>query len=151
MNIRPREEILAVLQDAFSVQGKAGCYIRVPWGKSMLDNRDLDRLLTYVTFEEAQAIFSDRLKPENAEEWGKVKPWDEETITAHARNSLAFAFEKALGQRGISASLMHTVMKMWMWVIQDDELLDMAWYANYGLAYLYQIRDKHFPDLRPEL
>ena len=151
MNIRPREEILAVLQDAFSVQGKAGCYIRVPWGKSMLDNRDLDRLLTYVTFEEAQAIFSDRLKPENAEEWGKVKPWDEETITAHIRNSLAFAFEKALGQRGISASLMHTVMKMWMWVIQDDELFDMAWYANYGLAYLYQIRDKHFPDLRPEL
>lgn len=147
MDIKSREEILTVLKDAFSVQGKAGACIRVPWGKSILDNRDLNRLLAYVTFDEAQAIIGDRLNAQDAGEWGEVKTWDEETVKAHMHSSLSFAFEKALNQRGISASLMHTVMKMWLWVIQDDELLGDAWYDAYGLGYLYAIRDKHFPAL----
>jgi hypothetical protein len=41
-------------------------------------------------------------------------------------------------------------MKMWMWTIQDDELLNGASYSHYGLPYLYKIRDKHFPEMEVE-
>jgi hypothetical protein len=49
---------------------------------------------------------------------------------------LAFAFEKALNKRGISAGMMFHVVKMWMWVLDEHEDL-VNWpddyYAQYGL------------------
>jgi len=143
--IRPRAEMIQALKDA--AQNAQNSMI-LPWGESVLDHRDINRLLQYLTLDEAKGIFGDNIRAETVEEWGERRSWDAKTVTAHIKDSLEFAFEKALNQRGISASLMHTVMIMWMWVIQDDELVHDSYYSNYGLPYLYRIRDKYFPGMR---
>jgi len=58
--------------------------------------------------------------------------WTRENILTQLTSDLAFAFEKALNKRGISAGCMYEVIKMWMWVLQD-ELYDFEDYAEYGL------------------
>ena len=143
MNIKPRNEIIQALKDSGGIQD----FMVMPWGESCLDHRDIDRLLRYLTYDEAVEYLGDVFKEGAKDKWGEPQTWDEETVTQHIRDSLEFAFEKALEQRGISAGLMHTVMLMWLWVMQDQELLDECHYTNYGLPYLYRIRDKHFPDM----
>jgi len=146
MNLRPKEEIITALKSAMPVS----TFMSVPWGESILDHRDINRLLAYLTLEEAQDTF-DAFEDKTIQDWGDVKPWDIQVIKEHIESSLEFAFEKAFNQRGISSSLMHGVMRMWMWVIQDNDLADGdSGYSDYGLAYLYRIRDKHFPDMRPQ-
>lgn len=58
-------------------------------------------------------------------------------------SDLEFAFEKALGQRGISASVMNDVIKMWMWVLDDEELANCEEYAQYGLPLLKKVAVKY--------
>jgi len=45
---------------------------------------------------------------------------------------LKFAFEKALDQRGISASLMYDVISMWNWILEEG-LENFEEYPQYGL------------------
>jgi len=149
MKLRTKEEIIVALREAFKDTSPLA-YTSLPWGESLLDNRDLNRLLLYLTQDETIDIFGDSLAA-RWREWHEVRPWNEQTITEHIRSSLDFAFEKALGQRSISSSLMHGVMRMWMWAIQDDELTKGdPYYDDYGLAYLYKIRDRYFPEMRPQ-
>lgn len=145
MKLRPRNEVIEALKSII-LEGDS---IDTPWGGSILDHRDINRLLHYLTWYEAKNVFGDSIKA-SLKDWRDVKSWDIETVKSHIESSLEFAFEKALGQRGISASLMHIVMKMWMWVICDDGLLNGASYSHYGLPYLYKIRDKYFPDMEVE-
>lgn len=63
-------------------------------------------------------------------------PWTEENVRKQLAQDVAFGFEKALNQRGISASLMVNVVQMWMWVLKDDELATSENYAQYGLPIL---------------
>ena len=144
MNLRSKEDIIEALKtiDIGDIASSA------PWGSSTLDHRDVNRLLAYLTYDEAISAVGNVFKEGAEEEWGDVKPWNVETVTKNMQDSLEFAFEKALNQRGISASLMYDVMCMWVWVIQDDDLLNDAYYSNYGLPFLYRVRDKYFPDMR---
>jgi len=150
MKLRTKEEVIATLKAIFENASPKKAFTPLPWGETLLDNRDLNRLLLYLTHDETIDIFGDKVAA-GWREWQKVRPWDEQTITEHIELSLEFAFEKALSQRSISSSLMHGVMRMWMWIIRDDELAKgEPDYSDYGLAYLYRIRDRYFPEMRPQ-
>lgn len=69
------------------------------------------------------------------------KPWTEEAIREQLALDVDFAFEKAHDERSISAALMHEVVKMWMWVLEDD-LQHYQNYYDYGLEYLRQVAQK---------
>jgi len=137
--IRTYDEILAVCDEADWSQ----LVISVPWGTSMIDHRAFDRLLMFLSFEDAEQFLAD-----GASETG----WNQASLTRERimimmKSDLSFAFDKALGQRSISANLMHQVMCMYLWLIGDDELLEDMDYTDYGLADLSAIRDKYFPGM----
>jgi len=60
------------------------------------------------------------------------RPWTREAVLEQLRDDVAFGLEKALGRRGLSASAMHSVVCMWLTVLEDDEI-DREDYAQYGL------------------
>jgi len=139
--IQTRETILAALNTA----GPLNEFMPVPWGESYLDHRDINRLLKYLTYDEAVGLYPCLISIRR-EEWVDTKTWDEPTVRAHIKESLDFAFEKALGHRGISADLMHNVMRMWAWVLMDGELAAEETYRDYGLGYLQRFKAKYFPE-----
>lgn len=97
-------------------------------------NRLGTRLAQFCTKEELKKlnIFTD----ESIEAWddSKVKDWTEENIIKQLEKDVAFGFEKALNQRGISASLMFEVVLAWNQIL-ENRLKD--WnpydYPMYGL------------------
>lgn len=102
---------------------------------STLDGRDFYRLIDWFGPDYLE-LFELRLA--DGATWDTpIKPWTEEAFKEQLRDDLAFAFEKALDQRGISAGLMRDVVKLWLWVL-DVELdeADDGDYAQYGLPLL---------------
>lgn len=108
-----------------------------------LDGRDTYRLWKYIPWDIAKNYpdFLENIKEEyrNEEAWNKEvyeMPYTRENIIDQLRSDVAFGFEKALDRRGISASLMFEVVRMWNWVLDEDEELT-NWpsynYAMYGL------------------
>jgi hypothetical protein len=71
-----------------------------------------------------------------------VRPWTEEEIKKQLADDVSFGFEKALDQRGISAGLMYAVVKMWLWVLEDD-LAEMDQYAQCGLPLFKAVAVKY--------
>jgi len=62
------------------------------------------------------------------------KDWTIDNILNQLKDDLEFAFEKALNKRGISSSEMFEVIKMWMWVLEDElQNFKDDEYAMYGL------------------
>ena len=102
---------------------------------SAIDGRDINRLIEFV-----QESDLPRLGVELKPEWvGKhrAKPFNREHILAQLERDLAFAFEKALNKRGISATCMWTVVSMWNWILEDGlEDFPDSDYAQYGLPLL---------------
>lgn len=95
-----------------------------------LDGRDVNRLAQFVA-EADMGKFGLTLR----EEWvGKHEPiaFTRENVLAQLRKDVAFGFEKALNQRGISSSLMYEVVAMWNWILEEG-LEDFKAYAQYGL------------------
>lgn len=108
-----------------------------------LDGRDTYRLWAFIPWDVAKNYpdFLENVKEEyrNEEMWMSkiyVKPYTRENILEQLRSDVAFGFEKALDRRGISASFMFEVVRMWNWVLNEDEELT-NWssnnYAMYGL------------------
>lgn len=98
-----------------------------------LDGRDLHRLLSFCT--EAQVgELGLTLKEEYVGKHEPTEEWTEEVVKGRLATDLDFAFEKALDQRGLSAGMMYSVIKMWCWVLDVPE---GDWsdenYAQYGL------------------
>jgi hypothetical protein len=106
------------------------------------DGRDFARLLDFFPVEDwrhfgfALAAGSERPAPQQ-------KEWTREAILEQLTADLAFAFDKALGCRGISASLMYEVVKMWLWVLGDEELAEHGDYGMYGLPLLKAVAMKY--------
>ena len=95
-----------------------------------LDGRDLYRLFDFLTEEQLNSI-GVTLKEEYK---GKHKtiPLTRENVLNKLEGDVAFGFEKALDKRGISASFMYEVVKMWNWILEEGlETFDD--YAQYGL------------------
>jgi len=75
-------------------------------------------------------------------------PWTEQSIKDQLAKDVAFGFEKALGKRGISASMMHATVRMWMWILEDPlEQQAEGLYTQYGLPFFKAVAVKYgFPN-----
>ena len=93
-----------------------------------IDGRDYARLANFFPKEHLE-IFGFELK--EGVEWD-FKEWSLENFIKQLETDVAFGFEKALNKRGISSSLIYKVVKMWLWIL-DDELIVFSDYAMYGL------------------
>lgn len=103
--------------------------VRAGRTSAALDGRDYSRLVEFFPVEDWE-LFGFKLK-EGAKAT-EPRAWTEEEVKKQLAKDLDFAFDKALGQRGISASLMYEVVKMWMWVLENP-LQYFDDYAQYGL------------------
>lgn len=121
-----KEQVLDAVKDG----RKSGC--------DHIDSRDYSRLLDFFESEHFET-FGFKIK-EGAEHI--PKEWTEATIMDQLRADVAFGFEKALNQRGISSGLMYEVVKMWMWVMEDD-LQHHDDYPMYGLPLFKAVAVKY--------
>ena len=105
-----------------------------------MDGRDLGRLTVFLTIEQLTGL-GFGVKDEFKETY-KAEEYTKENVIAHLKSDVEFGFTKALNQRGLSASAMNDVVKMWMWVL-EDELADHDEYAYYGLPLLKLVAVKY--------
>lgn len=94
----------------------------------LLDGRDYARLTNFFEDEYLSVLGFEKTAGATRE----VKEWTFDNVLGQLTEDLDFAFLKALNRRGISSSLMYEVVKMWMWVLEDD-LQYFEEYAQYGL------------------
>lgn len=98
-----------------------------------LDGRDIGRLGCFMTREQLKEA---GLTPNDPDAEWVPEEYTRENVVKRLESDLAFAFEKALNKRGLSAGMMFSVIKMWMWVLDEHEDL-VNWsddnYAMYGL------------------
>lgn len=94
-----------------------------------LDGRDLNRLAQFVPKDRLTEIGLS-LKDENAD-WNH-KELTRENLLEQLKSDVEFGFEKALDKRGLSADMMHSVVQMWNWVLEEG-LENFEDYAQYGL------------------
>ena len=94
-----------------------------------LDGRDLNRLAQFIPKERLPEVGLS-LKDDNAE-WNH-KEFTRGNVLEQLKSDVEFGFEKALNKRGLSADMMHSVVQMWNWVL-DEGLENFEDYAQYGL------------------
>ena len=98
-----------------------------------LDGRDLNRLAQFIPFNMLSSFGLELKEGVTEEEWNKnVKEFTKENVLMQLEKDVDFGFEKALGQRGISAGLMAEVVQMWNWILEEG-LEDFNEYPMYGL------------------
>lgn len=108
-----------------------------------IDSRDYSRLLKFFEPNEWSHF---GFEPKKDAVLTKPIEWTKENILESLKGDVEFGFEKALNKRGISASCMNEVIKMWMWVLEDD-LSENDDYAEYGLPLLKAVAVKYgFPN-----
>lgn len=106
-----------------------------------LDGRDLSRLVQFLPIERWGEIGASPKEGVDLSDF-KPKEWTRENILEQLERDVAFGFEKALDQRGLSSSAMYQVIKMWMWVL-DDDLQHSDGYAQYGLPLFKSVAVKY--------
>lgn len=101
-----------------------------------LDGRDLHRLMQFIPENQLSSLGLE-LKDEYAGKHKHIK-LTKKNVLRRLKEDVEFGFEKALNQRGISASLMNDVVKMWNWVLEDglEDIPQNDNYAQYGLPLL---------------
>lgn len=101
-----------------------------------IDGRDLSRLAMFLNASQL-SILKDRgfIEEFNSEE--APLEYSEEVILDRLKSDLTFAFDKALGKRGLSAACMWHVIRMWNTLLENG-LGDPSdeQYTWYGLPYL---------------
>lgn len=98
-----------------------------------LDGRDLNRLVQFLSVEQIEGLgMSFNSEEDRADH--KPKEFTRENVLAQLEKDVAFGFEKALNQRGLSAGMMFAVIEMWNWVLEEGlEDFSSDNYAQYGL------------------
>lgn len=110
---------------------------------NLIDGRDISRLIEFIPAQYLEKFGYSLIK--EGQTWEPLE-YNRENVLKKLEKDLAFAFEKALNKRGISAGLMYDVIKMWMWVL-DDELYEFSKYAQYGLPLFKAVAIKYgFPN-----
>lgn len=104
--------------------------IKEQYKSKTIDGRDLNRLAQFIP-EDQLADFGLELKEEAKGTWKHVE-LTKENVLIQLKEDVAFGFQKALDQRGISAGLMAEVVQMWNWVLEEG-LEDYDNYPMYGL------------------
>jgi len=80
-----------------------------------LDGRDLSRLIDFFPHEDWEHFGFELADGAVAV---APKEWTKENILEQLKSDVAFGFKKALDQRGISSSIMYSVVSMWNWLFQ---------------------------------
>lgn len=97
----------------------------------VLDDRFGSRLAKFLTEEQLEKI---GFKYDGDEPYPEPKEWTRGNILEQLKSDVEFGFEKALDQRGISASLMFYVVLRWNQVLEEGlEDYPEDNYAMYGL------------------
>jgi hypothetical protein len=108
-----------------------------------LDGRDYARLTEFFPVSDWETL---GFEPKEGIEH-TPRPWTRESVLEQLAKDIDFGFEKALNRRGISSELMYEVVKMWMWVL-EDELEKFDQYAQYGLPLFKAVAVKYgFPNV----
>lgn len=115
--------------------------VRTGRSSDCLDGRDYGRLIDFFPVEQWE-VFNFKVKKGAEAEVPDPRPWTEEEIRKQLQVDVEFGFEKALNCRGISSSFMHSVVKMWMWILEDP-LQDCEDYAQYGLPLFKAVAVKY--------
>jgi hypothetical protein len=101
------------------------------WKFEALDGRDLTRLAAFIPFDKLKDFRLEVKEDITAQDW-QHEEWTKENILKQLEHDVAFGFEKALNQRGISASLMYEVVRMWNYALEEG-LENFDEYTQYGL------------------
>lgn len=118
--------------------------IKQSYKSDTLDGRDLQRLVRFIPESDLE-YFGMELKPDAI---GKHQheSLTRDSVIEQLRHDVEFGFKKALSRRGISASLMNDVVKMWNWILEEG-LEHFDEYAQYGLPLLKATAIKYgFPN-----
>lgn len=100
----------------------------------VLDDRFGSRLAKFLIEEQLEKI---GFKYDGDEPYPEPKEWTRENILEQLKSDVEFGFEKALDQRGISASLMFYVVLRWNQVLEEGlENYPEENYAMYGVAFV---------------
>lgn len=97
-----------------------------------IDGRDLSRLAKYLP-EDKLSTLGISLKPEYVGKHIQIE-FSRDNILKDLESDVAFGFEKALNQRGLSAGMMFEVVSMWNWILEEGlEDFSDGNYSMYGL------------------
>lgn len=94
-----------------------------------IDGRDFSRIIRFFPVSEWKQFGTELKKGIEAP---PPEEFTKESVLSCLKSDVDFGFEKALNRRGISASCMYEVVKMWMWILEDN-LQHFEDYAQYGL------------------
>lgn len=113
--------------------------------RMFLEDRFGRRFADFLTEEQAAQI---GWRAAEGHEWPAPKEWTRENILRRLESDVAFGFEKALDQRGISSSLMFEVVLRWNKVLEEGlEDWNEDNYAQYGLPLFKATAEKYgFPN-----
>lgn len=101
-----------------------------------LDGRDFNRLAKFIPYNMIKDFGMEPNEEYNNEErWNStVVEFTRENVLKQLEEDVRFGFEKALNQRGISASLMFECVMMWNYILEEGlEDWDEDDYGFYGL------------------
>lgn len=104
--------------------------IKTQYKSECLDGRDISRLGQFIKedqFEDFGLVLNEEYKGKH-----EIIPFTKKNVLKQLKRDVAFGFEKALNQRGISSSLMYDVVKMWNWILEEG-LENFNDYPMYGL------------------
>lgn len=118
--------------------------IKRDYRSETLDGRDLYRLAQFIPADE---LVDFGLKLEDGAEHNPI-PFTRENVLEQLKKDVEFGFEKALSQRGISASSMFEVVMMWNWILEEGlEDFPSSRYTHYGLPLFKATANLYgFPD-----
>lgn len=106
-------------------------------------------LVLYLPFEHAKKYLKDEYIAEVEKGEVEYRQSTDDDVRESMRTYMDFAFEKMDDHRGISASRSIEHYENWLWLLNDDELLDKFLrrpYQNYGAPKLQLIIETFFPD-----
>lgn len=100
-----------------------------------IDGRDANRIAQFLKSDQLERIGVKLKTDADVEEYdSNVVEWNEENVMKQIKEDVAFAFEKALDKRGLSAGMMAEVLLMWARILDEQSVLDQEDnYAQYGL------------------
>ena len=106
-----------------------------------LDDRFGVRFAAFLTVEQMEKVVGVSFRDPEAAKKHVPKKWTEDNVLEQLQQDVAFGFEKALNQRGISAGLMYEVVKSWCKVLENG--LDSIYYTMYGLPLFKAVAVKY--------
>lgn len=114
----------------------------------VLDDRFGSRLAKFLTEEQLEKI---GFKYDGDEPYPEPKEWTRGNILEQLKSDVEFGFEKALDQRGISASLMFYVVLRWNQVLEEGLESKILLFEREREAFIRHLREGNIQLLKDYL